>query len=402
VPGGSSWGGGAGSMSGPSWAGPGSSGNLVAGQPGFGSGGGVASGVNGAGFGGGTSSLVSEAPQGSIVVNGGSSMGGSVASTVSSTGAEGSGASMVSGASTASGGANSAVSGLPPGAWSGAKRDDPGYAPWVYGSHFSPSEQSRGGVDLFSGSRLAKPDYPALPAMLRFRYIGAPLWWTAATGSWAAGTDDSDSAVGANSVARSLRSGLTAANSAAAIWRSIFVAPGRQDFAGPGGSSGSDAGTIDHTWDRNADDMASLSSRMALIAVGVGGGAGAAVASGAGGALAGPETVYVAMDSAGRAGTTTGSGARPSMSPTELSMKIVAAIPPSPPPLADMAAASSTNAEVRPRQTKAGAGAHHDDEKSGDQGVSRSKIEGSVDAIAQRIYHRIVRRLDSDRERFGG
>jgi len=34
--------------------------------------------------------------------------------------------------------------------------------------------------------------------------------------------------------------------------------------------------------------------------------------------------------------------------------------------------------------------------------VSHSKIEGSVDAIAQRIYHRIRRRIQSDRERFGG
>jgi hypothetical protein len=38
----------------------------------------------------------------------------------------------------------------------------------------------------------------------------------------------------------------------------------------------------------------------------------------------------------------------------------------------------------------------------GEEAVSQSRIEGSVDAIAQRIYHRIRRRIASDRERFGG
>ena len=293
--------------------------------------------------------------------------------------------------------------GLPPGAWSGATRAESGYTPWTYGSRFSPSEQSRGGVDFYSGSRLNKPNYPSLPAMLRFRYIGAPLWWTSATGSFGAGTDSDGPS--SNTMARSLRSGLSAANSAGAIWRSIFVAPGRQDDQGaaPGGSgstssNSSDAGAIDQTWDRNADSMASLSSRMTLIASGVGAGV-AGTAGSAGTSLSGPETVYVAMDSAGRAGTAT-APSRQQMN--QLNMRIVAAIPPSPPPLADMASASSTNVEARPRQTKAGGQHGSDDEKGGDQGTSRSKIEGSVDAIAQRIYHRIVRRLDSDRERFGG
>ena len=40
--------------------------------------------------------------------------------------------------------------------------------------------------------------------------------------------------------------------------------------------------------------------------------------------------------------------------------------------------------------------------KEADDAVSHSRIEGSVDAIAQRIYHRIRRRIQSDRERFGG
>jgi hypothetical protein len=37
-----------------------------------------------------------------------------------------------------------------------------------------------------------------------------------------------------------------------------------------------------------------------------------------------------------------------------------------------------------------------------DEAVSHSKIEGSVEAVAQRIYHRVKRRMASDRERFGG
>ena len=344
-----------------------------------------------------TSSLVAGAPQGAGVASGAQAGAGFPSFAAGGS----SGLAAASSSSTSSSGSSSAgITGLPPGAWSGAQRSDSGYTPWTYGSRFSPSEQSLGGVDLFSGSRLSRPTYPTLPAMLRFRYIGAPLWWTSSTGSWAGASDAGDGGEGVAKMGRSLRSGLSAANSAAAIWRSIFVSPGRQ---GAGGSSSgsslesSDAGSMDQTWDRSADSMASLSSKMALLAVGTGGGA--TVASGPTAPSAGPETVYVAMDSSGRAGTV--AGGQRSLSPSELSMRIVAAIPPSPPPLADMAAASSTHVEARPRHVRAGQG-HGDEQKSGEEGMSRSKMEGSVDAIAQRIYHRIVRRLETDRERFGG
>ena len=50
-----------------------------------------------------------------------------------------------------------------------------------------------------------------------------------------AGTDSDGPST--NTMARSLRSGLSAANSAAAIWRSIFVAPGRQSGPPPPGSA---------------------------------------------------------------------------------------------------------------------------------------------------------------------
>jgi hypothetical protein len=49
-----------------------------------------------------------------------------------------------------------------------------------------------------------------------------------------------------------------------------------------------------------------------------------------------------------------------------------------------------------------GKGGQQNQHKEASDAVSHSKIEGSVDAIAQRIYHRIRRRIQSDRERFGG
>ena len=131
---------------------------------------------------------------------------------------------------------------------------------------------------------------------------------------------------------------------AASIWRSVFVSPGNQRAGSRGSRGTSDAGSMDSGWDRNADDMASLSSKMALIAVGMGGGAAAATAGSGASKLTGPETVYVAMDSAGRGGMTSAAQAN---SPGELNMKIVAAIPPTPPPLADMAAAKIA-AIIRP------------------------------------------------------
>jgi hypothetical protein len=54
------------------------------------------------------------------------------------------------------------------------------------------------------------------------------------------------------------------------------------------------------------------------------------------------------------------------------------------------------------RGRAAGAQGTHAHHKEGEDAVSHSKIEGSVDAIAQRIYHRIRQRIQSDRERFGG
>ena len=41
-------------------------------------------------------------------------------------------------------------------------------------------------------------------------------------------------------------------------------------------------------------------------------------------------------------------------------------------------------------------------EPAAEETVSHSRIEGSVEAIAQRIYHRIRQRIAWDRQRFGG
>ena len=281
----------------------------------------------------------------------------------------------------------------------------------------------RGSSGMTGGSSdmgsLRREALPSLPTALRFRYAGAPLWWSSGGSGSASGGgaddagDDDDSSEGESRFGRPLRSALRAANSAATLWRSILVHPsggghGAQQRGGSG--SGSDAGGMDRSWDENASSMSSLDGKLAILALGTGGGAAAGAASGKG-----AESVYIAMDNAGRAGTVTGNQAgnqagrqTGSSKLDSLSMSIVAAVPPAPPPLESMGGGSgfggtSAQAHYEPRAKKHGAGhGHEGGGKSADEGTSHSKIEGSVDAIAQRIYHRIRRRIASDRERFGG
>ena len=80
-------------------------------------------------------------------------------------------------------------------------------------------------------------------------------------------------------------------------------------------------------------------------------------------------------------------------------MRVVTALPPSPPPLESMSAMRGFPDAEAPRARHPQAKAQED---RPDEAVSHSKIEGSVEAVAQRIYHRVRRRLASDRERFGG
>ena len=188
-----------------------------------------------------------------------------------------------------------------------------------------------------------------------------------------------------------MRAGVRAATSAASIWRSILV--GSAQWGGPAEDL---SGGMDSGQDRSADEMSSLSRRFdALTAaslVGSGGAAGAA----SGGAA------YVAVNGSGAAGTVSKAAAQRARLDS-IEMSIVAAIPAAPPPLESMGSGATGGGAPHARAKGHGHGqGGQGHPKEGEGAVSHSKIEGSVDAIAQRIYHRIRRRIQSDRERFGG
>jgi len=274
----------------------------------------------------------------------------------------------------------SGIEGLPPGAWSGALPGAAGgYVPWTYSGELRrPATTAVGGVAL---APFPRPDFPSIPTGMRFRYVAAPLWWSSALRDRAPDGEERASA------SRAVRSGFRAANSAAAIWRSIFAGAPADDLSGG----------MDRGHDEPARGLSGIERRMdVLVSLGlVGGGKAAAPAA----AARGPETIYVAMDEQGRAGpATAGQVRRGKALAQSVEMRIVAAVPPSPPPLHTMGGgASPAHPQVLARQRQAPGGEH-----KADEAVSQSRIEGSVDAIAQRIYHRIRRRIASDRERFGG
>src|SRR5207253_2620954 len=215
------------------------------------------------------------------------------------------------------------ITGLQPGMWSGHRRTETaGYQSWSYSSANEDRPRSAGGVDL---SSLSRPVYPSLPTSLRFRYVGAPLWWSGSTASGGIGASDSDDgdsdSVPAN---RAMRAGLRAATSAASIWRSILVASPKW-----GGPNEDLSGGMDSGHDAAAGEMSSLAGKFdALTAaslVGAGGVAGAA----AGGAA------YVGVSGSGSAGTLSKAQAARARA-NAVEMSIVAAIPPAPPPLENM------------------------------------------------------------------
>jgi hypothetical protein len=268
------------------------------------------------------------------------------------------------------------ITGLQPGMWSGHRRSaTSNYQSWTYSSGHDDGKRSVGGVDL---SSLSRPVYPSLPTSLRFRYIGAPLWWSSST---RLGGDDAGSPAGG-----AMRAGLRAATSAASIWRSILMSSPQWTS-----SAGDLSGGMDSGHEASAREMSSLSRRFESLAsaslVGAGGAHGAS-ASGA---------AYVAVDGSGAAGTMTRAAAARARA-ASIEMSIVAAIPPAPPPLESMGSGMSGGNAAHAR----GKGGQQNQHKEASDAVSHSKIEGSVDAIAQRIYHRIRRRIQSDRERFGG
>ena len=329
----------------------------------------------------GSQTLVTTAVEGSVV---GAQVGSGLADMTS---ASASAANAASAASRGSGSSPSFITGLQPGMWSGHRRSDTAaYQSWSYSGGREDLPRRAGGVDLGS---LARPVYPSLPTALRFRYVGAPLWWSGSTRTGALGSrgdefEESDSAP----ASRAMRAGVRAATSAASIWRSILVASPQW-----GGPAEDFTGGMDSAQDRSADEMSSLSRRFdALTAASLVGLAGA----GAGGAA------YVAVNSSGAAGTVSRAAAQRKRLDS-IEMSIVAAIPAAPPPLESMGSGSgATGGDVPHARAKGHGHGGQGHQKEGEGAVSHSKIEGSVDAIAQRIYHRIRRRIQSDRERFGG
>jgi hypothetical protein len=275
------------------------------------------------------------------------------------------------------------VAGLEPGIWSGHRPSAAAYYQrWSYGRRYRDEPQTVGGVEL---SGLSRPAYPQLPIALRFRYAGAPLWWSSASREARLDLEGESSAP-----SRAMLAGLRAANSAASIWRSILVAGARQDDV---------TGGMDTGRDSSAEAMSSVARRLDAFAAPV-----VAVAPPPTGSSAAP--AYIAMSGSGAAGTISGTAAARARAQA-VEMSIVAAIPPAPPPLQSMSSAGrhdmvSANTAPHARGRGQCHPAFQDQAKDAEDPVSQSKIEGSVDAIAQRIYHRIRRRIQSDRERFGG
>jgi len=276
----------------------------------------------------------------------------------------------------------SVLTGLEPGMWSGHRPGSTAsYRRWTYAWNYHDEPQVVGGVPL---SGLSRARYPELPSVLRFRYAGAPLWWAAPK------TDEPiDPEHGSSRGARAMRAGLQAANSAAAIWRSILVASAAQEDA---------TGGMDTRREASAEAMSSVARSLDVLPAPIASAASPSVLASAGPA-------YIAMSSSGAAGAVPSAAAavkaHAQARAQSVEMSIVAAIPPAPPPLESMSSVARVEAP-RARGTGQAQDAAHGHHKEADDAVSHSKIEGSVDAIAQRIYHRIRRRIESDRERFGG
>jgi hypothetical protein len=265
--------------------------------------------------------------------------------------------------------------------WPPKGMDVAGSAPWEYvGTEPLRAARTTGGGSL---ARMS-PEPRSVPMGLRFRYVSAPLWWSPSL------RKATTQALGAG-VRRSLGAALLASNSAATLWRSMLSGAEEPTIDLSGG--------MDRRRDLAAHGMSGVSRRLeVLVQLGlVGPETDRDVARPA---APGPETVYLAIDEQGRAGTVAARQVERARSlAAAVDMRMVAALPPSPPPLESMSAMRGIpDAQaVRARQPQAKV-----QEDKADEAVSQSKIEGSVEAVAQRIYHRVRRRLASDRERFGG
>lgn len=271
------------------------------------------------------------------------------------------------------------ATGLPPGSWDVQRRIDArGSQPRAYAARRGDRPRDEGAILV---TRPAGAAPRRVPVSLRFRYVEAPLWWS--TGHAAQVQEDLSP-----EAFRAARAGLGAANTAAALWRSILVAG---------------AGQPERETAMTSAPVQSLEATFGSPGRLDGLGAMAPVPAPAV-AAAGP--AFIAVSSAGAAGAVPAASATSAASAARaraqaIEMSIVAAIPPAPPPLSTMSSAIAGPAAPLARGRGAGQEAAGR-QKEAEDVVSHSKIEGSVDAIAQRIYHRIRRRLQSDRERFGG
>ena len=262
----------------------------------------------------------------------------------------------------------------------------PRVAAWTYvGAEQRPASRTLEGAAL---QRAPAPAPGSLPTGLRFRYVSAPLWWSPSLRSPRAVASEEPGNADAQ---RSLRVALRASNLSGSLWRSILSTSGERgvDF-----SAGMDRGH-----DAPARELSGVSRRLdVLVRLGLVGKAAATDLIPP--VVRGPETVYLAIDEQGRAGPIAPDQLRQARSLAQsVDMRVVTAVPPSPPPLESMSAMRGIPDAEAPRARHPQAKAQED---RPDEAVSHSKIEGSVEAVAQRIYHRVRRRLASDRERFGG
>jgi hypothetical protein len=255
---------------------------------------------------------------------------------------------------------------LPPGSWSADRAGAPRSA---YATR-APAGSREPGAVIVAGP--AGAGRRQVPVSLRFRYVEAPLWWS--SGHAAQVREDLPP-----DAFRAVRAGLGAANTATALWRSILVAGAGSE--GPAAMAAA------------AEASRPVPSRLDGLG---------AVLPVPAPAIAAGGPAYIAMSSAGAAGAVPAPAAARARAQA-IEMSIVAAIPPAPPPLSTMSSSSVPGAGAPlARGRGPGQDAAPGGQKEAAEAVSHSKIEGSVDAIAQRIYHRIRRRLQSDRERFGG
>jgi hypothetical protein len=231
-------------------------------------------------------------------------------------------------------------------------------------------------------------------SVLRFRYPGAPLWWSSATAAPETAERSIRSIVERFTTGSSPLAGAAVtwpgATSSAALLRSIFLAtPDAQQRSIDSALAASPQAT--GGWMPQLDAPAAPPLPFVTVA------------PPSPGAAAGP--VYLAMSAQGLAGLSGSPAARAKAEAVE--MDIVAAVPPPPPPIESMGGASQgieagggvSAARARSAPESGSESASAD---PATDFVSTSKLEGSVDAIAQRIYHRIRRRIENDRERFGG